>query len=332
MLLGTRRFDPSFGERDQGIRGPFAAWLNHMLEDFGLNRSMIYGATSDAGSEVKRMLEVSMGLRWEWCIAHMAHAASNAACGLEPDMSSSDNPEMTALILRLRKTIYQVRSVEKMGDLFAQLCKSRTDTSPTRLLGYDSSRFLSASAAIRRVLDKWTALSEWYDARRRKALEERTVPSSFPLANDKNNLVQLLSLLSPLSILLRQCQQEDANQVNVLLNLYKIRLHTLNISEPLEHYLSVRERKVYIEVESLTSLMGHTRQRLRDAFDSRFFHDTQKTMLCQRRHLSSKCNSDFIQHLSGQSNRYTESSALVAEIKGFRWMLTAAKLPGLAIE
>lgn len=104
-----------------------------------------------------------------------------------------------------------------MGDLFAQLCRTRTETGTTRSLGYDSSRFLSASTAIRRVLEKWPALVEWYEKRRRKALRKRTVRSSLPLANDKANLVQPLSLLSPLSILLRQCQKDDANQVNVCL-------------------------------------------------------------------------------------------------------------------
>lgn len=106
MFLGTQRFDPCFGERDQGISGPFSAWMYHMLEDFNIRPQLLFGSTSDASSDIKHMLSSTMGLHRKWCIAHMAHAATKAACGLEPDMSASDNPEMTALILRLRKTIY----------------------------------------------------------------------------------------------------------------------------------------------------------------------------------------------------------------------------------
>eukprot|EP00644_Phytophthora_capsici_P019566 jgi/Phyca11/133412/e_gw1.455.9.1 len=47
------------------------------------------------------------------------------------------------------------------------------------------------------------------------------------------DLEQILSLLEPISRLKRHCQAERPNQVEVLMELYQIRLDTLNLAEPL---------------------------------------------------------------------------------------------------
>ncbi|GMF48895.1 unnamed protein product [Phytophthora fragariaefolia] len=52
ILLGTRRFNPAYGDRDGGIATPFKGWLKHMLGDFSLGTSDFYGATSDSGGGV----------------------------------------------------------------------------------------------------------------------------------------------------------------------------------------------------------------------------------------------------------------------------------------
>ncbi|GMF35694.1 unnamed protein product [Phytophthora fragariaefolia] len=81
VLLGTRKFSPSYGDRDKGIRRPFLLWMRRALEVFWLTSSNFYGATSDKGSDVRCLLTDELQLRWEWCIAHMAHAATRSACG-----------------------------------------------------------------------------------------------------------------------------------------------------------------------------------------------------------------------------------------------------------
>ncbi|GMF40381.1 unnamed protein product [Phytophthora fragariaefolia] len=83
VLLGTRKFSPSFGDRDKGIRSPFLLWMRRALEDFRLTSSNFYGATSDKGSDVWCLLTDELQLRWEWCIAHMVHAATRSACGMD---------------------------------------------------------------------------------------------------------------------------------------------------------------------------------------------------------------------------------------------------------
>uniref|UniRef100_K3W8W5 Uncharacterized protein n=1 Tax=Globisporangium ultimum (strain ATCC 200006 / CBS 805.95 / DAOM BR144) TaxID=431595 RepID=K3W8W5_GLOUD len=64
-----------------------------------------------------------LSLSWEWCIPHMANAATKWAGGLADNKADSHNIEMTELVERIKKTICTVRAVEKMGDLFQALCQ-----------------------------------------------------------------------------------------------------------------------------------------------------------------------------------------------------------------
>ncbi|KAG6961920.1 hypothetical protein JG688_00008846, partial [Phytophthora aleatoria] len=142
VLLGTRKFSPAYGDRDGGIRWPFLLWIKRTLEDFELTVKDFYGPTSDKGSDVVALLTEELDLRWEWCMAHMTHAATKASCGMN-DRATCNNSDMRDLITKLTRTIYQVRFVEVTGDLFKDLCKIQTKTTTTKLLSYSAARVLS---------------------------------------------------------------------------------------------------------------------------------------------------------------------------------------------
>lgn len=141
-------------------------------------------------------------------MAHMAHAATKEACGMNGDTDRSRNPGMTKLIADIKKTISDVQSIEKTGDLFPALCTTQTSTSTIQLLSYTANRFLSVASAIRRVLDKWNALVSWYDERARRHIGRKT-PPQFLLRNRRLDLEQILSLLEPITSLKRLCQAEN---------------------------------------------------------------------------------------------------------------------------
>ena len=283
VLLGTRLFRPAFQDRDGGIQKPFRAWLQLLLEDFGLKESDFVAGISDGGSDVKSMMTTNLKLRWEWCMAHMAHAATKAACGMVDNISNSKNPELTMLIAQAKKTIYQVKHVEKAGDLFEKLCQRMTKDGSSRLLDYSSSRFLSITSSIKRVLDKWAPLEVWYTERKRQAERQRSVPPVFLLKDDRQNLEHVLSVLLPIARVKALCQSVKPNQVEVLLSLFIARLHTLNSEKPLLHYASDKSDPQWIQPNELTPIAAKTRRLLRDAFDQRFFSrytnpvDTRKT-------------------------------------------------------
>jgi len=269
VLLAARHFNPTFGERSLGIRRPFKRWILDILREFGLKTTDFFGSTTDAGSDVKRMMRRELALNWEWCIAHLTHAATRTAFGITRSRSGSNNPEMTDLIKHAVRTVYLVKSVEVLGSLFVELCEFMEDGTRTRqLLDYKVHRFMGLTRVIERILEKWEPLQEWFAAREGRASGENT---AFPLHGRRLELIQILSLLQPISIINRESQREDATQVDVLYLLYRARTTTLDTSTPLRDYRSTHESPAFFAVGTLSPLATRTRGLLRDSFHGNFF-------------------------------------------------------------
>ncbi|EGZ07778.1 hypothetical protein PHYSODRAFT_340819 [Phytophthora sojae] len=246
VLLGTRHFLPMYGERDQGIRGPFERWICGILFDFGLSPSDFFGSTTDSGPDVKWMMNERLGLKWEWCIPHMVNAATKMACGL---MRKSHNPEMSELLNKLSQTVYDTSTNSTLGDLLPMLMIMLGEGNGTQLVGYKPHRFMGMPATMERVLEKWPALEAWYEARSAPhARKKKRAPPGFTL---------------PIA--------QDTNQVQVLLSLYTMRMTSLTLDSPIRRYDTVPTNAVNIHPFQLTSLVARTRMLLQKAFYHNFF-------------------------------------------------------------
>ncbi|GMF15199.1 unnamed protein product [Phytophthora fragariaefolia] len=270
VLLGTRKFTPAYGDRDGGIQAPFLCWIKRTLEDFELTVDNFYGATSIKGPDVQILIKNRLHYQWEWCMAHMSHAATRASCGMTSG-NNSKNPGMSSIIKKMNKVIFEVKHVEVTGDLFKGLCESMTAGKSTTLLSYSDARFLSVTKAMRRVLDKGQAIEAWYDERASKATRESSTPPVFPLAGEFTTLTQLMSILQSLADFKRSCQAEMPTQVENLMILYSIRLNDFDLEKPIRHYLSTRKKPIWIQPSELTPLASPTRRLLQEALDKRFF-------------------------------------------------------------
>lgn len=158
------------------------------------------------------------------------------AFGLVGDKQRSKNLPMTLLVARIVMTVYQVKHVEVKGTLFEDLCELLGDNSKSKqLLEYKSHRFLGLTKVIRRILEKNRSLEEWYDERWAKAeREDKVLPTPFPLAGYKTELMQILSLLHPINVLNKTSQADAANQADVLLRLFKLYWIARDHSETIE--------------------------------------------------------------------------------------------------
>ncbi|ETP44865.1 hypothetical protein F442_08604 [Phytophthora nicotianae P10297] len=259
--------DFGYGERAGGIRVPFRRWIVEILRDFGLKPRDLYGATSDAGPDVRWLMTEGLKLQWQWCLPHLTNAATKAACGVVANTAQSKNPEMTSLIRRIVKTVYTVKHVEIMGSLFEELCLyGKGRRSPHQLLEYRAHRVLGLTRVIKRILDLWEPLISWYVERLEKARRENAdLPAGFPLERDYQSLTQIMSLLYPITLLNIKCQGEKANQVDVLLTLYKVRITVLDCSKELRDYRSTKTNRMAFRPEDLTQLASITRKLLRDS-------------------------------------------------------------------
>jgi hypothetical protein len=136
ILLGTRKFDPPYGDRELTIRVPLRRWILRLLSDFDLNENDFYGCTSDGGSDLKWMTGRGLSLKWQWCLPHLTHAATKGAFGMT---NSEDNQEMANLTKRITATVLKVQKVERMGDLFASLVEA--SRKPTKCRGLVTFRY-----------------------------------------------------------------------------------------------------------------------------------------------------------------------------------------------
>ncbi|KAL3663529.1 hypothetical protein V7S43_011416 [Phytophthora oleae] len=100
-------------------------WLTSTLADFGLKHQHFYGSASDAGGDVKFMLCSDLQLRWEWCFAHMAHAATKIVVCAGRKKQQEANPEMAELITKMTQVITSVKLVSTAGDLLLNFVSRR---------------------------------------------------------------------------------------------------------------------------------------------------------------------------------------------------------------
>lgn len=271
LLLGVRHFNPDYCERGRGIRGPLKRWIEDICKDFGISMQDLFGSTSDAGPDIKYMMNKGLNLPWEWCVPHMTNAAAKMAFGIVSDTSKSKNPHMTQLISAIVSTVCQVKTRESMGTLFADMCDFIGESRIKGLVSFRAHRFMGLERVIRRILLLWDALMDWHRGRCEAEAKKGKGPPIFKLDGRKDELCQILSLLSPVTGVNVLAQTEECNQVDVTIALYKLRAHTLDVSKNLKDYRSTRENPKFYPPTALTPLVQDTRALLHDTFHRNFF-------------------------------------------------------------
>jgi len=86
-LIAVRQFNPTVEMlQSNRLSKLLKDYLESVLEEYDLQVMMIFSATSDAGSDVKRLCNVLLPGLWEWCVCHMLNCALvevslEASCG-----------------------------------------------------------------------------------------------------------------------------------------------------------------------------------------------------------------------------------------------------------
>ncbi|KAF4143408.1 hypothetical protein GN958_ATG07367 [Phytophthora infestans] len=162
ILLGTRHYEPMYGERSGGSRGPLKRWILEPLKNFGVTLKDVYASATHAGPDIKWMMMTGLHLKWEWCMPHLTNAATKMAFGIVPQRCNSKNPEVTDLLSRITRTTYAIRSNAITGSLFADLCEMANTGASKQLLEHKDHRFMGLEKAIKRLLSKWDQLEDWF--------------------------------------------------------------------------------------------------------------------------------------------------------------------------
>ncbi|CAM9556615.1 unnamed protein product, partial [Ectocarpus sp. 6 AP-2014] len=109
-LLAVRQFNPTTEMLESNrLSDLLQDYLKSVLEEYDLNVSMIFSATSDAGSDVKRLCDVLLPGLWEWCVCHMLNCALVEAIGTHVDPQKSANPAARKVIVMVKKVVEHIR-------------------------------------------------------------------------------------------------------------------------------------------------------------------------------------------------------------------------------
>ena len=120
----TSRFAPTTEERvDNQLSLVLSEWASGLVREFDTDVSRyVLTSCSDSGSDVKRTLDILMGLWWEWGISHMSYLALTDAFGTLIDPSKSKNSEGRDTFQEVKKSMNPLKNRNTCKNRLRQLC------------------------------------------------------------------------------------------------------------------------------------------------------------------------------------------------------------------
>lgn len=172
-----------------------------MLAEFGIKLSDLAGGTTDAGSDVKAMcvnfLLASNNVSWDWCACHLADRAAEHAFGTSADPQKSKNKDARRVVQLVIKAAAKVNQ--------SHIFKQKFDETQLEMLGevlkiskHAPQRWLSLVRVMERIIRLWHVL--------RKVYANDGVEFPLDKDNNKDDILQLYSLLQPVSVITRDGQ------------------------------------------------------------------------------------------------------------------------------
>lgn len=172
-----------------------------MLAESGIQLSDLAGGTTDSGSDVRAMcvnfLLESHKVSWDWCGCHLADRAAEHAFGTSADPQKSKNKEARRVVQLVIKAAAKVNQ--------SHIFKQKFDEAQLDTLGevlkiskHAPQRWLSLVRVMERIIRLWHVF--------RKVYANEGVEFPLDKDNNKDDILQLYSLLQPLSAITRDGQ------------------------------------------------------------------------------------------------------------------------------
>lgn len=171
------------------------------LAEYGIKLSDLAGGTTDSGSDVKAMcvnlLLASYKIWWDWCDCHLADKAAENAFGTSADPQKSKNKDAREVIKLVIKTAAKVNQSTIFKQKFEEVQLEMLNET-LKITKHAPQRWLSLVRVMERIIRLWHVLRRVY----------ANDGEEFPLDKDnkKDEILQLYSLLQPLSVITRDGQ------------------------------------------------------------------------------------------------------------------------------
>lgn len=182
FLLAVRVFNPSFASRTKNRSSDLMSQMtNNVLDKMDIDSSEILTATSDAGSDVKRLMKKCLEKPTEWCLAHLLNCALVEAFGSNQNTKKCKNEEARLVSLAIRKVLEHVNKSDKATQWIRE-AQIEENGQTEKLANFAYQRWTSAYFVYKKVLKNFHHLhayfienqggARWPDNLTKKVIEE----------------------------------------------------------------------------------------------------------------------------------------------------------------
>ena len=202
-ILGqVKHYAPSAAAQETGKASEILFTIfKAVLAEFGIKLSDLAGGTTDSGPDVKAMcvnfLLLLHKIYWDWCDSHLCDKAAENAFGTSADPQKSKNKDARKVIQLVIKAAAKVNQSTTFKQKFDETQLEMLNAT-LKITKHAPQRWLSLVRVMERIIRLWHVLRKVY----------ANDGGEFPLDkdNNKDDILQLCSLLQPLSAITRDGQ------------------------------------------------------------------------------------------------------------------------------
>ncbi|KAI0560973.1 hypothetical protein FGB62_95g0103 [Gracilaria domingensis] len=270
FLLAVRQFNPSITLASSGqLSDILHLWVHKIFIEFDLDSKYLFSSTSDSGSDIRRLCSKLLPGYWDWCLRHLLNCVLVDAFGTSLKSEGVRNTTCRGLLKDVKKIIEHLNKSSTMRRKFDDIQVEGTGKC-LKLLSDVSHRWLSTVRLLKRFLQLWDMLCKHYERNEMKVL---------PVLEEKEKLVDIFSLMYPVSEIMRQAQASSYPAgIDAFLALCRLKMHLVDCDAPLTifdpsdpAFFSKTFCATQRPVSLLSPLTSYTRKLLRDALNTRFY-------------------------------------------------------------
>ncbi|CAM9150367.1 unnamed protein product [Ectocarpus sp. 8 AP-2014] len=226
-LLAVRQFNPTPETlKSERLSELLEKYVFAVLEEFGVDASLLFSATSDAGGDVRRLCSMLLpGLR-EWCVCHVLNDSLAETIGTCVGPQKPGDHAARNVVMAVKKAVERVRKSPAAKDIFTEeQLLHFSQCSNRKVVNAAPQRWSGVTSILEATVTNRAAINEVYAEEGKDS----------PLSPHVHEIDELYSLIQPVAEVIATCQQTHVptGQAAVL-GLAALKLSTLNADAHLD--------------------------------------------------------------------------------------------------
>ena len=312
--LAIRGFQPSFDDRNSSkLSDLLYSWTRDILNDYELSTANVLTATTDGGSDIKRLIEKKLFVAREWCLPHLIHLAVQDAFGVS---ARSKNNIVAHITKDMRRVIEFVNKSPKVTQRLREAQEAELGQT-FKLVNFAHQRWTSASRMYRGFLRSFSIIHEYFQS-------EKT-PFNWPTTLVRRTIEELYTILRKVAETVKFAQNDVDIAASPLAAVWRMFLD-LYPGNDLMIFNANSEEPTLRCYEDLSEPTKKTLALLREGLEQRFFHRYHPIYALKDTRRSSCYN-----YMQRGESRVVENDFRFAYVLDFIWMLIPKYRRGLTI-